>query len=280
MNRKRRLATGTSRPRGLLPAPGFLHTALPELASLPSKLSGGGQTYLRESRRPLVSLAFIVPILATYEAGVLLLGADTVRNGADVWLRGFLDNLGFSHYFLLPVLTVALLLAWHHVSRERWQVSAIVLYGMVLECVLLAGALLAAAEMQGNLVAAWSYDAHPAAPLAIVWSKMSFLGRLVGFFGAGIYEEVLFRLMLLPAVAGLLGAMLGGPKLARVAAVVITSAVFALAHYVGPQGETFEWFSFAFRAMAGGFFCVLFTLRGFGIAAGTHALYDILAGLA
>jgi hypothetical protein len=34
---------------------------------------------------------------------------------------------------------------------------------------------------------------------------------------------------------------------------------------------------FGFRAVAGVYFAVLFAIRGFGITAGTHAFYDIIA---
>ena len=62
-------------------------------------------------------------------------------------------------------------------------------------------------------------------------------------------------------------------------AVVLTSLVFSAAHYVGPHGETFEAFSFAFRFLAGAFFAMLFVYRGFGVAAGTHALYDVFVSV-
>jgi hypothetical protein len=39
------------------------------------------------------------------------------------------------------------------------------------------------------------------------------------------------------------------------------------------------WFGFVFRFLAGVFFSVLFVYRGFGIAAGSHAAYDVLLGL-
>src|SRR5262245_22299143 len=51
--------------------------------------------YWQQSRRPLVSLAFVVPLLLIYEAGILWLGPQAMRNGADVWLRQLLDLLGF-----------------------------------------------------------------------------------------------------------------------------------------------------------------------------------------
>jgi membrane protease YdiL (CAAX protease family) len=61
-----------------------------------------------------------------------------------------------------------------------------------------------------------------------------------------------------------------------VLAVLASSLIFSWAHYVGTTGETFHWFSFSFRAMAGMFFAVLFIYRGFGITAGAHAFFDIL----
>ena len=64
-----------------------------------------------------------------------------------------------------------------------------------------------------------------------------------------------------------------------VGAVLLTSTIFSAAHYLGPYGEAFDAFSFAFRFLAGAFFAVLFVYRGFGIAAGTHALYDIFVSV-
>lgn len=224
--------------------------------------------YWRQSRRPLTNLLFVLPLLLLYEGGVLLLGPAAARNGADVWLRQLLDALGFGQYFLLPTLTVGALLAWHHTTREPWRVRPRVLPGMWLESLVLGCALLVLARLQGALLMQFGGGAPPAA-----------MGRLVLFFGAGIYEEVLFRLLLLPAVAALLALWIKAPKLNVVSAVVVTSLVFALAHYVGPHGESFHWHTFLFRFSAGGFFALLFVHRGFGIAAGTHALYDILVGV-
>lgn len=61
-------------------------------------------------------------------------------------------------------------------------------------------------------------------------------------------------------------------------AAILTSLLFAAAHYriVWPGGDDFQWFSFTFRFLAGMYFSVVFIYRGFGIAAGSHAAYDIL----
>jgi membrane protease YdiL (CAAX protease family) len=236
--------------------------------------------YWQQSRRPLTCLAFVAPLLLLYEGGVLFLGAQAVRNGADVWLRQLLDLMGFGQYFLLPVLTVGILLGWHHAARQPWQIVPGVLYAMFAECLLLALALLIVARLQGAFLSMF-LPAQSDWPVAasIVSDTLGTAGRLVSFFGAGIYEEVLFRLMLLPLVAWVLRWAGCNSRQALVGAVVLTSLLFSAAHYIGPHGQPLDASTFLFRFVAGAFFAALFVYRGFGIAAGSHAFYDILVGL-
>jgi membrane protease YdiL (CAAX protease family) len=101
----------------------------------------------------------------------------------------------------------------------------------------------------------------------------------VGFMGAGIYEELLFRLMLMPVIAAVFR-WCGVPLAWSLAGgAVLSSLLFSGAHHLGSQGEIFDWYPFIFRSVAGIFFSALFIYRGFGIAAGTHAAYDMLVGL-
>lgn len=228
----------------------------------------GADSYWSISRTPLTSLVFTMPLVLAYEGGVLLMGRGSPRNGADVWLRQLLDAAGFGAYFLLPALTVVGLLAWHHVEHDRWRVRPGILAGMALESLIWAAALLGLARLQGRW---W--------PLAAALEGEGLFARFVAFCGAGLYEEVLFRLLLLPAVAWLMS-QLGCSTLASACwGVVASSVLFSLAHYIGPLGDAFTLYSFTFRFLAGLFFAILFVARGFGIAAGTHAVYDILVGL-
>jgi hypothetical protein len=242
------------------------------------------QSYWAVSRSPLASMVFILPLVLTYEAGVLLFGRGAPRNGADIWLRGILDSLGFgAYFFLLPVLTVIGLAAWHHLEHDRWQFSARVLAGMVFESLALACVLVGLAQLQEGL---WR-DIMPLLRTSAgletgVFDSLPFsktLQRLVGFCGAGLYEEVLFRLLMLPSIAWGLARLGVSSSAALAGGVVLSSLLFSAAHYVGLHGETFQLYSFTFRTVAGFFFGLLFLLRGFGISAGTHAAYDVLVGL-
>jgi membrane protease YdiL (CAAX protease family) len=207
---------------------------------------------------------------------VLLLGQRAARNGIDVLLRWMLDLLGFGQYFLLPLLTAAILLAWHHTTGRPWKFRAALLPCMLLESAGLGLILLLAAQAHGSLFAQLSAPAL-ATPSA-AGSLEAGVSRTVAYFGAGIYEELLFRLMLLPATIGLLKLCGLSPRLSLAAALLLTSLIFSAAHYqvFTTIGDEFTWFSFVFRAVAGLFFSLLFLYRGFGIAVGAHALYDIL----
>jgi membrane protease YdiL (CAAX protease family) len=60
-----------------------------------------------------------------------------------------------------------------------------------------------------------------------------------------------------------------------VAALVISSLAFSLAHHIGPAGEPFAFAAFTYRVLAGAFFGLVYQIRGFAVAAWTHALYDL-----
>jgi membrane protease YdiL (CAAX protease family) len=240
-----------------------------------TQLESTPAAYWAVSRTPLASLAFVAPLLAVYELGVLGLGPHAVRNGADLWLRGLLDTMGLGHYFLLPAITIGLLLTWHHLSGQPWRLSLRMMPGMALESVALALCLVVLAHVQ--CAACQAVGLPPTTSVGGATPAVE--SRVVAFLGAGIYEEVLFRLTLLPAcVFALSRAGLPRAK-SLLVAILATSLVFALAHYVGPHGENWQAFSFLFRIAAGSFFALLFVYRGFGITAGAHAGYDILVGL-
>ena len=103
--------------------------------------------------------------------------------------------------------------------------------------------------------------------------------QLMISLGAGIYEELVFRVLLVSALAGL-GRMLGWrPVGAGVFATVVGALIFSAFHYIGPYGDAWQLGSFTFRAIAGVVFSAMYLTRGFGITAWTHALYDVLLSL-
>src|SRR5205085_2670501 len=81
-----------------------------------------------------------------------------------------------------------------------------------------------------------------------------FFGRVILYIGAGFYEEMLFRLLLLPATASVVRTFRVPRDRSYILAAVITSLIFSACHYVGVHGDSFAVQSFVFRFMAGLFF--------------------------
>ncbi len=231
-------------------------------------------SYWEESAQPLVSLVFILPMLIAYEGGLLLIESKTLhRNGIEEWLRHLLESIGFGQYFLLPLLTCGILLGWHHMTNRPWRFSWRIPPIMLVESAILGGLLfmvpylLQPSLLNGMLGFASVSDE--------VSSKLA--GRIVGFLGTGLYEELLFRLMLFPVIRGVLR-MAGAPERASlITAMIITSLIFSGAHYelFTGRGDPFAWNTFVPRFLLGIFFNFLYVSRGFGITAGSHAAYDI-----
>lgn len=235
--------------------------------------------YWSEARTPLSSLLFLIPWIVVYELGVLVVGRDqpdTVRNGADFWMRSMLSQAGVGQ-ILLPLLVIGMLLGWHLFRRNPWQFRIETQLGMLAESVLLAVILVAMG--QGHDLIFRHLEPQEATSGALLNAVSGSVTRAVSFIGAGVYEEVMFRLLLVPA-AFLGFRMFEFPsKWAAVMAAVSTSFLFALAHHVGPSADAFNLFAFSFRTAAGLFFASVFLLRGFGITVGCHAAYDLLVGV-
>jgi membrane protease YdiL (CAAX protease family) len=234
--------------------------------------------YLRATRHPWPCLLFLLPILAAYELGVYYLGGpqpEALRNGADNWLRQGLALVGLKQHYWTPALFLFVLAAWNYLRRDDRPGDLVgVLSGMGIESVALALGLWAVSRALGPLIdyLGLELNAGPGGNPA--------LGQVVTFLGAGLYEEMLFRLLLLSGLGGLLRRTGASAALAAALAALLSAVAFSAAHHLGPYGEPFEAYNFLFRTLAGLYFAVIFQLRGFGIAVGAHACYDVVVGVA
>ena len=261
-----------------------------------SRSEGRPIVYWLETRRPFCNLIFLLPLLLAYESGIAIAAGPsgaTIRNGADAWMRLWLHQAGFEVVWLLPALLLGILTIWHLVLRQPWKMTWDTLGGMAAESLLYAFVLI----MLGQLTD-YGFRHASFVPAQIETSSLNrgFFLRLVTFMGAGIYEEFLFRLCLLPLTYAGFRLLLAPKGWAIAGTVVTTSFVFSLAHYLGPsadgqilpllsdamvriQSSRHLWFGFAFRTMAGMFFAALYFFRGFGITVGAHATYDVFVGV-
>jgi len=236
--------------------------------------------YWTAARSPLCCLIFLLPLLVCYEVGILWLGGsnpEAIRNGADYWMRAWLEQQGYQMPWLLPTLVVGCLMAWHVTGQFPWRVKFETLVGMAAESVLFACLLLLLAQGQDWLFRLYLDPVELA--LVSMHLNQEALQRTISFLGAGIYEEVLFRLLAIPIGQVLFRALLVPQRYTLAASILATSLLFSSAHYWGPAADTLTLFSFVFRTIAGLFFAILFVLRGFGITVGAHAGYDVMVGI-
>jgi len=237
----------------------------------------GVKDYLARSRASRYSLLFALPLLLLYEGlSYALTGSavEGVRNGADVLLKSLFLALGGRHgltAFNVALFATGAVLVWRDRRSAGGPLERRVFALMFLESAVYA-ALFGA--VVGGLTAL-VLDAPRL--LQIGGGALDVPTQLVISLGAGIYEELLFRVLLTGGLLWGLRVVLGmGRGGASVGAVLVSALVFSAFHYVGAYGDHFTAASFIFRAIAGVAFSALYVTRGLGITAWTHAMYDIL----
>ena len=114
----------------------------------------------------------------------------------------------------------------------------------------------------------------------LLFAAGSISGSLIGdlglAIGAGLFEELLFRVILTTLLIKVTLKTIRVKWLAILISILVASFLFSLAHYVGNAADTLEFYSFLFRFLAGIWFTTLYSLRGFSIVCMSHAFYDIM----
>ena len=233
-------------------------------------------SYFAVSRAPRYSVLFALPLLLAYEALAATLGHPgraELRNGADVIFRSAFTAVAGAWgptIFIGVVVLIGVVLVVRDLRKSGDRPRAIVFTGMLAESAALAASCgivvgTTTAKLLGSL------HALSITPL----NNMDWPTRLMLSLGAGLYEELFFRVILVTGLAVGARTVLGlGPRGAGLLAAIVGAFIFSAFHYIGPYGDPIELQSFVFRMLSGLAFSGLYLIRGFGITAWTHALYD------
>lgn len=243
--------------------------------------------YWTATRHPWACVLFVVPLLAIYEIGLHASGAgapDDLRNGADVWLRAALAAVGIAPSYGAPCLLVFVLVLWgflRHEGRPSDKVGVWV--GMAAESAAYSLLLLGLSQGLWHLLLraddVLGQPSHRIALLQVSAAPEPMWRQVITYLGAGIYEETLFRLILFAGLVRLFSFTEMRTSYNVVLAAFASALLFAGAHHLGPHGDPFNVYVLAFRTFAGLCFAWLYYVRGFGIAVGAHAAYDVLVGV-
>jgi len=209
--------------------------------------------------RPLDALVFLLPLLIFYEVASL---AEPDRVLAFNLLRQFFELFGHVGMWAPGVAVIVILLATHAASGDAWKIHWGRVGLMYAEAALLAIPL---------LMLNWAIRLGPASAPSSGMVEDLALG-----IGAGVYEELVFRLVFISVVV-----MIGvdllrlNPSSVAIAAVVLSALAFSAYHHQPIGVEPFAPIPFVFRAIAGVYLAVIFWYRGYGSAAGCHAAYNV-----
>ena len=245
-----------------------------------ASVAGRSSYYYWQTLRPIVCLAFVIPWLLFYETAVLMTDSPSVRGGVDAWLQWAFDRLGLGPLVILPLVTIVALLVRHHWMHDDWRFDPRVLLGMLVESAGLGLILYWAAAACHLVLAPQVMTTEMSEPISSVLLGPAHASwvRTVAYVGSGIYEELVFRLLLFSGLVIWSRRWFSHPHPAWWLAMVVSSSLFAILHFdlINPAGAPFDWGGFWFRFCASSIFCAIYLFRGFGIAVGAHVAYDIL----
>jgi hypothetical protein len=223
------------------------------------------------------SLLYVFPLFIVYGVGVL---AAPQMNGVDFVTRNLFAAVGYSVQNYLMVYGVfacvfagVLIYMRSHGALHRFSFLGLVLESAVVALTL--GSFIV--FVMRNLLGI--EDACIRGP-ALVLGKNGVGVDVILSLGAGVFEELVFRLGFFAGGAALLRLVLPVPHtLAVLIAGLVSSLLFSAAHHMGALGEPWSANVFVYRTIAGAVFATIFYYRSLAHAVYTHAFYDLYVGL-
>jgi|SRR6056297_105202 membrane protease YdiL (CAAX protease family) len=228
--------------------------------------------YFENTNNLLYSFLVSLPLFFLYEILILISqpsGDAIVRISVDVWIKSLFSSLGVSaiSFSLLIIAIVGLFILYK--EKERLKTLKFAYFPMLLlEATIYA---IVVAFISQSLV---SFMLNMAAsdPIATLTTTQ----KLALSLGAGLYEELFFRVILVTVFILIFTKVFGKKWAAVTASVVLSALLFSAVHYIGSMGDAFTLGSFLYRFLFGLILNGIYVWRGFGVAAWTHAIYDIM----
>lgn len=238
----------------------------------------GGSHYFALTRTATYSYLAALPLFLAYEILILLVNGGSraqIRVGADIWIKQAMSVLGAPGIFSVGILVLLIGTAVFYAERKKQlPIHGRYFLAMIGESLFYAVIVALVVSYIVGLVFAADTGIFPAR--AMQSSPIGKVEMLVLSIGAGLYEELVFRVLLVGGLFWGIQHFVSDKITAYIVAAVVGALAFSAVHYIGTLGDSFELSSFIFRFLFGLALNGLFLVRGFGIAAWTHALYDVL----
>ena len=228
--------------------------------------------YISLSKNDFYSLVIITPLFILYQILGFFNNYEShfiVKNSADVFIKNFFqsfDPLYGDFAYLICFIFIALFIVLK--NRELFmssEIKLLFLFGMLLESLIHSISLLVIMSLVYEIL-----------PLSISLFSNGIIEGVYLSIGAGIWEELLFRYVLITTLLFVFNkAMYDFSNFSYLVIIVITSALFSYYHFIGIDPELISLSVFIYRFIAGIILAIIFIFRGLGIAAYTHTFYDL-----
>ena len=225
--------------------------------------------YIVYSKNLITSSLFIFPLFLLYEFIAFFKFQNNeyvVRNTADIIFRDFI-GIFTDNIILVQSLLILVFLLYH-----LYNSKSVGSYEFSLEYILL------------MYVESFLYGLF----LVYLLNGFDIFSRLNSLFyqdyilsfylcvGAGIWEEILFRFLLINFLVYIFSFFLKKKYLNLILSIIISSVIFSLFHYIGSFSDTFTLYSFIIRYLGGVYLSIIYYYRGLGIAMFSHFIYDFI----
>lgn len=220
-----------------------------------------------------------LPLIILYEILIIITNqgraGGQIRISSEVWLRQWTQYVEGPTLLILGGILVLIGIGIVLFERNKnLKIKPTYFIGIVIESSFYA--VLVAILVSQLVTIIFPIGAFASTGTVLQVEDQDILTKIALSIGAGIYEELLFRVILVGGLYAILRFLFRTKIIGYVIAALVGALLFSAIHYIGALGDDFTLSSFFFRFFFGLALNVLFLVRGFGIAAWTHALYDIM----
>lgn len=225
--------------------------------------------YFKQTSSPFYSFIFILPLFIIYELGIFLISSQDlpiIRNGADVLLRKLLETIGLSGVYGMGLLLFIGIVIAYLINKSKFKKLSInnnYFLIMIFES-LFWSVILFIILSQGQLL------------LGKGTAKL-LMQQIVLSIGSGIFEEFVFRVILVSGIALIVGLFIKKKYIYKMSiSIIIAAVIFSVFHFIGEYADTPKISIFLLRLVAGIILGYIYIYRGFGIAAYSHSFYNLI----
>ena len=227
-------------------------------------------SYILYSKDLITSVILLLPFILMYEIISFFKFHDktyVIRNSADAILRQFFDyfsSTSVNYYSFLLLVFLVFIFIYYKNSIFDFSIKVNFLIFMIIEG-LIFGFILLFILNDSSIIYNYNFSYYNDIVLAYYLC-----------IGAGIWEEVLFRFILVNLFLKLFINFKSSNNLNIFISIILAGTIFSTFHYIGDNPDIFTLQSFTIRFIGGFILGYIYIFRGLGIAAITHFCYDFL----